>query len=58
MPSLSHYNGRARAKKVNVKQLKPVRDYSFPHTRFLSLLRRMVSYRHSTTGAPAPKKSI
>ena len=55
MPSLSHYNGRPRAEKVNVNQLKPVRDYSFSHTRFLSFLRRMVSYRHSTTGAPAPK---
>jgi len=57
MPSLSHYNGRARAKKVNVKQLKPVRDYSFPHTRFLSLLRHIGFPLHFRTGARAPKIS-
>ena len=55
MASLSHYNGRGRAKKVNANQLKPVRDYSFPHTRFLSLLRHIGFPLRFRTGARAPK---
>jgi len=55
MPSLWHYNGRARAEKVKRNQPKPVRDYSFPHTRFLSLLRHIGFPLHFRTGAPAPK---
>ena len=55
MASLSHYNGRRRAEKVNANQLKPVRDYSFPHTRFLSLLRHIGFPLRFRTGARAPK---
>jgi len=58
MASLWHYNGRGRAEKVNANQLKPVGDYSFPHTRFLSLLRHIGFPLHFRTGAPAPKISI
>jgi len=57
MPSLWHYNRRAGAEKVNVNQPKPVRDYSFSHTRFLSLLRHIGFPLHFRTGAPAPKIS-
>ena len=57
MPSLSHYNGRAGAEKVNVNQPEPVRDYSFSHTRFLSFLRHIGFPLHFRTGAPAPKIS-
>ena len=57
MASLSHYNGRRRAEKVNANQLKPVRDYSFPHTRFLSLLRHIGFPLRFRTGARAPKIS-